>query len=137
MRLFLDTSALVAIEDLDDVNHKAAVQFREKIRLGQTPFRSLHTSNYVIDETVTILRIHCGHAVAVSFRKALEASRLVRIVWITEPLEKAAWKIFEKHADKEYGFTDCTSFALMQTEAIRTAFTFDQHFAQFGFATAP
>lgn len=133
----MDTSALVAIEDLDDVNHKAAIKFREKIRLGKTPFRSLHTSNYVVDETLTVLRIHCGHAVAVAFRKALEASRLVRVMWITEPIEKAAWKIFEKHADKVYSFTDCASFALMQTEAARTAFTFDQHFAQFGFATVP
>ena len=137
MRLFLDTSALVAIEDLDDANHKTAIEFREKIRLAQTSFRTLHTTNYVVDETLTILRTHCRHPVAVAFRKALGASKLVRVAWITEPIEKAAWKIFEKHADKEYSFTDCTSFALMQSETVRTAFTFDQHFAQFGFATVP
>jgi predicted nucleic acid-binding protein len=52
-------------------------------------------------------------------------------------MEKVAWKIFEKHADKQHSFTDCTSLALMQAETVRTAFTFDEHFAQFGFATVP
>jgi len=128
---------LAAIENVDDANHKTAMQYREKIRIGDTPFRALYTSNYVIDETLTLLRIHCGHTVAVESRKSLEASKLVRTLWVTEALEAAAWKIFEKHADKDFSFTDCTSFALMQAEAIRNAFTFDQHFSQYGFAAVP
>jgi predicted nucleic acid-binding protein len=31
----------------------------------------------------------------------------------------------------------CLRLFLMQNETIRTAFTFDEHFNQFGFATAP
>ena len=137
MRLFLDTSALAAIEDLDDLNHENAIAFREEIRLGKTPFRSLYTSNYVIDETLTLLRVHCGHSVAVEFRKALEASKLVNVLWVTESLEKAAWQIFQKYTDKTYSFTDCNSFALMESQAIRNAFTFDQHFSQHGFTIVP
>ena len=41
MRLLLDTSAFVAIEDLDDANHRQAMDFREKVRRGDTPFRAL------------------------------------------------------------------------------------------------
>lgn len=133
----MDTSALVAVENLDDANHKSALDYRENIRLGRTPFRSLYSSNYVVDETLTLLRIRCGHHVAVAFRKTLDLSRLLKILWVTEPSEKAAWRIFEKHADKDFSFTDCTSFALMESEAIRTAFTFDEHFVQYGFATVP
>jgi len=137
VRLFLDTSAFVAIEDLDDANHRRAVEFREKIRRGNTPFKTLHTSNYVVDETLTLLRFHCGHHVAVTFRKSLETSKLVGVLWVTEALEKAACNIFEKHSDKEYSFTDCTSFALMDSEAIRNAFTFDEHFSQQGYNIVP
>lgn len=137
MRLFLDTSAHVAIEDLDDVNHEKAMEFREQIRLGGTPFRRLYTSNYVIDETLTLLRFHCGHAVAVAFRRALENSKLLEILWVTETIEEAAWKIFEKRSDKTYSFTDCTSFALMEAEAIRNAFAFDEHFSQEGYNIVP
>ena len=137
MRLFLDTSAFVAIEDLDDANHRRAVEFRERIRRGETPFRSLHTSNYVVDETLTLLRFHCGHHVAVTFRRSLETSKLVGVLWVTDALEEAAWNVFEKRSEKEYSFTDCTSFALMDAEAIRNAFTFDEHFSQQGYNTVP
>jgi hypothetical protein len=137
VRLFLDTSAFVAVEDLDDANHRRAVEFREKIRRGDTPFRTLYTSNYVVDETLTLLRFHCGHHVAVTFRKSLERSKVIGVLWVTEAFEKDAWKIFEKHSDKEYSFTDCTSFALMDAEAIRNAFTFDEHFSQQGYNVVP
>jgi predicted nucleic acid-binding protein len=137
VRLFLDTSAFVAIEDLDDADHSSALKFREEIRRGNTPFRKLYTTNYVVDETLTLLRFHCGHHVAVTFRKALEASKLVGVLWVTEALEKLAWNIFEKCSDKEYSFTDCTSFALMDAEAIRSAFTFDDYFSQQGYNVVP
>jgi predicted nucleic acid-binding protein len=137
VRLFLDTSAFVAIEDLDDANHRRAVEFREKIRRGDTQFRALYTSNYVADETLTLLRFHCGHQVTVTFRKALATSKVMQVLWVTEVLEQAAWHIFEKSSDKGYSFTDCTSFALMDAEAIRNAFTFDKHFSQQGYSVVP
>jgi predicted nucleic acid-binding protein len=137
VRLFLDTSAFVALEDLDDADHSRALEFRDKMRRGNTPFRALYTSNYVVDETLTLLRFHCGHRVAVAFRKALETSKVVRVFWVNEPLEKVAWDIFEKRSDKEYSFTDCTSFALMDAEAIRSVFTFDEHFSQQGYNMVP
>lgn len=137
VRLFLDTSAFVSIEDLDDANHSRAVEFREKVRQGHTPFRSLYTSNYIVDETLTLLRFHCGHHVAVTFRQSLETSKLLGVLWVTDALEKVAWKIFEKRSDKEYSFTDCTSFALMAAEAIQNAFTFDEHFSQQGYNVVP
>ena len=61
----------------------------------------------------------------------------MKILWVTEPLEKAVWKIFEKHEDKKFSFTDCTSFALILAEAIRNAFAFDQHFAEYEFTKVP
>jgi len=137
LRLFLDTGAFVAIEDIDDANHRRALEFREKIRRGETPFRSLYTSNYVVDETLTLLRFHCSHHVATTFRRLLESSKILSVLWVTEDIERAAWDIFEKRSDKDYSFTDCTSFALMEAEAIRNAFTFDQHFAQEGYTVNP
>lgn len=137
MRLFVDTSAFVAIEDLGDSNHGRAMDFREKVRRDKTPFRTLYTSNYILDETITLLRFHCGRHVAVAFRKAIDTSRVVRVLWVDDALEKAAWGIFEKYSDKEYSFTDCTSFALMEVEAIRSAFAFDEHFLQQGFNVFP
>lgn len=43
---------------------------------------------------------------------------LAKVVWVTESLQTAALKLFEKRPDKEYRFTGCTSFVLMDVEAI-------------------
>ncbi len=55
---------------------------RESIRKNETPFRTLHTSNYTIDEALTLLKQRCGADVAVSFRNDLERSTLVRVLWV-------------------------------------------------------
>lgn len=137
MRLFLDTSALVALEDIDDRNHSTAIEYREKIQRGETIFRRLYISNYVLDEVLTILRLRCGHRAAVAFRETMESSKAVTVLWIDEVTENKGWQIFKKHEDKDFSFTDCTSFALMEREVIRTAFAFDRHFSQYGFESVP
>ena len=45
---------------------------------------------------------------------------------------ETAWDIFQKYADKEWSFTDCTSKVVMERLQISKAFAFDQHFRQFG-----
>jgi len=46
-------------------------------------------------------------------------------------------KVFKQHHDKEWNLTDCVSFATMKRHGVKTAFTFDSHFKQAGFATVP
>lgn len=137
MRLFVDTNAFIALEDEDDENHEAAVEYRDKLREGRTPYRALYTSNYITNETLTLLRIRCGHRVAVAFGEVIRSSGVMRILWITLTVEKDAWKILIEHKDKDFSFTDCTSFALMKAEAIDTAFTFDRHFSQYKLRIVP
>ena len=74
---------------------------------------------------------------AIPFRNDLEASPLARILWVDREIEGQGWEIFKTHQDKEYSFTDCTSFALMQAHVIKNAFTFDRHFQQHGFSMLP
>jgi len=76
-------------------------------------------------------------SVAVSFREDLEASSVIRVLWIEPAVEGEAWKIFKTHRDKGYSFTDCTSFAMMDFHAIKNAFAYDGHFRQYGFAMHP
>ena len=52
--------------------------------------------------------------------------------WIAEGLQ-----LFQQHADKEWGLTDCISFVVMKKIGIETAFAFDQHFVQAGFQKLP
>ena len=90
-----------------------------------------------MDETLTLLKDRCGSEVAISFRQDLEASKTVRILWVDEEDEAKAWRIFKTHKGKTYSFTDCTSFALMEENAIKNVFAYDRHFAQHGLNKLP
>lgn len=137
LRLFVDTSAFLALEDKDDENYGSAAGFRENLRMGQTPFRLLYTTNYVFDEAITLIRRHLGHNAAVSFGEAIRFSKLIRVIWVSQELESRAWNILKKYRDKDYSYTDCTSFAVMDEEEIETAFAYDQHFIQYGVQCVP
>ena len=137
MILFVDTSAFVALEDKDDENYPAAVEYRERVAEGKTPFRLLYTSNYILNETLTLLRAHLGHSIAVSFGTTARTSGILKALWVTPEVDSHAWEVFKRYKDKEFGYTDCTSFCLMEKYAIRTAFTFDKHFNQYGLQQVP
>ena len=78
-----------------------------------------------------------GHNATVKFGRNIRESSVVKVIHVNERIEERAWNIFEKYSDKDFSFTDCTSFAIMEFKKIRTAFTFDKHFAQFGFSSKP
>ncbi len=90
-----------------------------------------------MDETLTLLKDRCGSEVAISFRRDLEASPTVRVLWVEKENEAQAWRIFQARKDKEYSFTDCTCFALMEAHAIKNVFAYDKHFRQHGFNMLP
>jgi hypothetical protein len=45
--------------------------------------------------------------------------------------------LFFRHGDKDFSFTDCTSFVVMRELRLREALTTDRHFAQAGFSMRP
>ncbi|MBI2455423.1 MAG: hypothetical protein HYV46_04720 [candidate division NC10 bacterium] len=48
-------------------------------------------------------------------------------------MEAEAEHIFLRHADKDFSFTDCTSFALIETKRLEAVLSFDRHFSQYHF----
>ena len=83
------------------------------------------------------MKDRCGSQAAISLRKDIEASSMVRVLWVNVEDEAGAWKIFKTHKDKTYSFTDCTSFALMEKNVIKNAFAYDRHFSQHGLSKLP
>ena len=127
--IFVDTSAFLAIENRRDAHHSRALTLRDAwLKKGQT----LITSDYVLDESYTIIRLRAGHPVAVQFGEAIRDSQLLRIVHVTPEIIEEAWLLFKTYADHEFSFTDCTTFALMERLSIGAAFTFDSHFKEYG-----
>jgi len=135
--VFVDSSALKANYDSGDVYHDQAAELMAKIAARQTDITSFVTTDYVLDEAVTLTRFAHGHKKAVELAEATLASKFVRVVYSGEELFSEGVGIFKQHWDKEWSLTDCVSFAAMKKYGLRTAFTFDAHFKQFGFATLP
>jgi predicted nucleic acid-binding protein len=52
---------------------------------------------------------------------------------VREADEARAREIIRHLSDKDYSYTDATSFAIMERLHIKEIFSFDQHFAQYGF----
>ncbi len=134
MRLFADTSAWVAYFDRDDMFHHAARLALTSLRDQRVTFL---TSDYVLDETITMLSSYTGHRVAVAFGDWVQSERRVQIVRVNEELWQAAWQLFKRYHDKKFSFTDCTSFVLMQRQGLVDVFGFDHHFEQIGFRLWP
>lgn len=122
----MDTSAWYAIIDKNDRDHPTAITKMQNLD------RPLVTSNYVLNEILTLLKARLGPSVAIPFGQKLWNQEVASLVRITEKDEERAWGIFEQYEDKGFSFTDCTSFALMERLEINTAFVFDDHFVQYG-----
>lgn len=127
--IFVDTSAFLAIENRRDTHHSKALHFRDTCLRDQEVFI---TSDYVLDESYTIIRLRAGHTPAVQFGEAIRSSQLLHIEHITPEIIEQAWLVFKTYGDHDFSFTDCTSFILMERLSINTAFSFDAHFLQYG-----
>ncbi|MBM4338564.1 MAG: PIN domain-containing protein [Deltaproteobacteria bacterium] len=128
MKIFIDTGAFIALTDKDDENHQAAVAFYRSAREKGNRFL---TSNFVLCETLNYLRARISHPTAVFFRENLKKSGLIETIQVTLSIEEEAYTIFKRYSDKDFSFTDCTSFAVMRSLRLKNAFAFDKHFEQF------
>ena len=75
-----------------------------------------------------------GYDVALGTLRELDSGS-ISVVRVDEQDEAAARRIIERYSDKSFSLVDATSFVIMDTLGIRTAFTFDENFRQYGFAT--
>ncbi len=134
MRVFADTGAWCALYDRSDVHHARASAFLQEIKRRKA---RLITSDYVLDETLTLLRFRAGHREAVEFGRWVLQSPLVKLINVDEKMWQAAWDLFVRYDAKYFSFTDCTSFAIMRQLGLSNAFAFDHNFEQAGFTMLP
>ncbi len=127
---FVDTSGLYAILVRTDENHESV----RKILLSAGRTRGLFiTTDYVLDETATLLKAR-GHAHLLDdFFNSVFSSKAIRVEWMDHERFMEVHRFFLKHKDQSWSFTDCFSFFLMKKLKLTRALTKDHHFIQAGF----
>ncbi|MFL6257319.1 MAG: type II toxin-antitoxin system VapC family toxin [Pyrinomonadaceae bacterium] len=124
--IFVDTGAWFAAVVPSDPDHSAASRWLA----GNA--ETLLTTDYVVDETLTLLRARGEGRRALMLGEAFFGVRLAEVYRLTETDIASAWEVFRRFDDKGWSFTDCTSKVVIERRNIRQAFAFDQHFRQFG-----
>ena len=127
--IFVDTGAWFAAFVLNDPDHLAADAWLA------TNAEPLITTDYVIDELLTLLKMRGEYQRALRLGASLFAGAIARLVWVVPDDVQEAWTIFQRYQDKGWSFTDCVSRVIMQRLTIQTAFAFDEDFRQFGTVT--
>ena len=132
--LFVDTAGWMACADAADPMHARCCAARDRALESGQP---LVTTDYVADETLTLVRRRLGLPAAEAWW--LQVDRSVRLRWErvdSDRFEKAR-RLFSQYRDKQFSFTDCTSFAVMRDLRLTDALTTDRHFSQAGFQVVP
>ena len=132
--IFIDAGAFLARHLRHDQYHRSALAVWEKLGSNN---ESCFTSNFVLDETFTLLARRAGYDFAVQRANNIYSSQALNIFRPDKKDELNAIKYFGKYADQRVSFTDCISFALMRREKIHRVFSFDRHFEMAGFDLVP
>lgn len=128
-KIFLDTSFFKAFIDQKDDFHTQSKLVFAKFQDNS----ELLTTNFILDETFTLVRVKCGKEVAKDLYNILSASfQKLKIIRVLAIDERKSWEWFWKDWSK-LSFTDCTSFAVMKRLGLTKVATFDDHFKKAGF----
>jgi uncharacterized protein len=129
-RVFVDSSAHLALIDEDDDHHQEAATIFERLIDGRYRF---FTTNTVVIEAHALILSTMGIAQASAFLRDTEGSG-ISIVRTRASDEALAKQLIFRYQDKRFSFTDAISFVVMERLGIRYAFSFDRNFAQYGLA---
>ena len=131
--LFIDTWGWVALANVRETGHSAAVHAYQKDQeAGLIPV----TTDYVLDETISRLFSKFPSSEAETFCgglfRTIEA-RLLQVERITPDRFQYAYDLRLRYRDKpRISFTDFTSFAVMKELGLSRVLTEDAHFVQVG-----
>lgn len=128
--IFVDTSGFYSLLVQAEGMHQEAVEFMARAARERKRFI---TTDYVLDESVALLRARGYGRLLAPLFETMDASSAVRVEWTTPERFHETRTFCLQHADKSWSFTDCLSFVVMRELKLREALTSDIHFEQAGF----
>jgi predicted nucleic acid-binding protein len=128
MTVFLDTSAIFAVMDADDGNHRKASKIWSQ--LLETDSQIL-VSNYVLVEAFALIQHRLGMKAVRIFQE--DIMPVLTVEWVDEAVHSSGVASLLAAAQRKLSLVDCISFVIMRKVGIKEAFAFDRHFAAEGF----
>lgn len=130
-RVFIDTSALLALANPRDQYHERAVR---------TSRRHLEDGGRYVGSTLVLAELHG----LLLYRRGPRVARTVLAALLADPahewnavtaetLDSARSGWLEGFGDQRFSVTDAVSFEIMRTRRIAVAFAYDDHFGTAGF----
>jgi predicted nucleic acid-binding protein len=128
--VWIDSGGFYAMLDPRDKWH---IEVERKIEELDREGTRYFTSDYVLDETVTLLQSRgLAHLVGPWLGDIL-LEETCTIEWMDSEWFRQVFAYFIKYSDKEWSFTDCFSFCVMERRKIHRALANDHHYTQAGF----
>ena len=128
--IYIDTGAFIARFLAKDQFHRQAITKWKKIQKSRL---KCYTSNFVIDETLTLLARWSSYEFATEKGNRVYHSDAFLILRPDVSIEMRALELLRKFGDQKVSFTDCVSFSLMEQNKMNKVFSFNRHFSDAGF----
>lgn len=130
MKVFVDTSALLALSDESDPMHLAAAR-----TLGELHgVAQLATHNYVLVEAITLVRRRLGQPAETYLLDSLLP--IIDTIWIDEATHRASVAGY-RAAGRSASIVDHVAFEVMRAEGITYAWAYGTDFEDAGFGLPP
>jgi predicted nucleic acid-binding protein len=126
-RVFIDSSFFIAVVNADDPLHARAVEIMRSAHDKGAIFSPV-TSNFVVNEVITVLSQRTGKALALAFADFIYHSSPMHIITIDRTIEAKAVEYLKNIASKNVSFCDCTILAILELFHIPFLATFDRDF---------
>jgi predicted nucleic acid-binding protein len=131
MRVFADTSGLMAVLSAGEDAHLPAVAAWEEFRSGDY----LITSSYVLSELYALVQRRAGTAALRGLTNDIVP--LLDVYWVDATVHDPAVEALLLANRRDLSLVDCVSFIVMRSLGLTRAFTLDPHFAEQGFEVIP
>ncbi len=132
--IFVNTSGWLALYNPNDSNHEAARHLWEDLH---TQSVRLATTDYVLEQVYTALKVFGSLQVAQAFHELVNRSSIIRLFMVDSVIFERAWKVFVDDEQPHWTFTDCVNYAVIQYLGASEVFTFDPNFSAPGLIILP
>jgi len=120
IRVFVDTSAFLALLNSKDEHHGRARRVFETLRAQEA---ALVTTSFVLVETYALVARRMGLAAVRAFRDDLVP--LLDVVWVEANAHEAGLDLLLERKKRDLSLVDAVSFVVMRQQRLEHAFAFD------------